>query len=108
MTEAGVDNVLRWRHEQPIITGFQFGQLAGLPIPQGPSRFLGLPANSILITLSSPHTPLERRIAARLTPGSPDRPWAIDYDVEAPSPHRGDGETIPDALPISAILSPVP
>jgi general secretion pathway protein K len=108
ISEGGVDNVVRWRHEQPIVTGYQFGQLAGLPIPQGPSRFLGLPANSILITLSSPHMPLERRIAVRLTPGMSDRPWAIDYDVEMPPASRGASETKPDALPIPAILSPVP
>ncbi len=108
ITEAGVDNVLRWRNEQPIITGYQFGQLAGLPIPQGPSRFLGFPANSLLITLSSSHMPLERRIAVRLTPGAADRPWTIDYDVETPSPHRGDSKTTLDALPIPAILSPIP
>jgi hypothetical protein len=108
ITEGGVDNVVRWRHEQPIVTGYQFGQLAGLPIPQGPSRFLGLPANSILITLSSPHMPLERRIAVWLTPGMSDRPWAIDYDVEMPPAQRGDSETKPDALPVPATLSPVP
>jgi hypothetical protein len=108
ITEAGVDNVLRWRHEQPIVTGSQFGQLAGLPIPQGPSRFLGLPANSILVTLSSPHMPLERRIAVRLTPGMADRPWAIDYDVETPPARRSASEPKPDALPVPAILSSVP
>jgi len=108
ITEAGVDNVLRWRHEQPITTGYQFGQLAGLPIPQGPSRFLGLPANSILLTLSSRRDPLERRIAVRLTPGSADRPWVIDYDVETPPPRRSDSEAKPDALPIPALLSPIP
>jgi len=108
MTEAGADNVLRWRREQPIVTGFQFGQLAGLPIPQGPSRFLGLPANSLTLTLSSPHLPLERRIAVRLTPGAADRPWAIDYDIEAPSPQRDDAKTPPDALPVPAVLSPKP
>ncbi len=108
ITEGGVDNVVRWRREQPIVTGSQFGQLAGLPIPQGPSRFLGLPANSILITLSSPHMPLERRIAVRLTPGMSDRPWAIDYDVEMPPARRSPGEPEPDAFPIPAILSPIP
>jgi hypothetical protein len=108
ITEGGVDNVVRWRHEQPIVTGSEFGQLAGLPIPQGPSRFLGLPANSILITLSSPHMPLERHIAVRLTPGISDRPWAIDYDVEMPPARRSASETKPDALPIPAILSPIP
>ena len=106
--EGGVDNVLRWRHEQPIVTGYQFGQLAGLPIPQGPSRFLALPANSILITLSSPNMPLERRIAVRLTPGAADRPWAIDYDVEMPPARRDVSKTKPDALPVPAILSPIP
>jgi hypothetical protein len=108
ITEGGVDNILRWRHEQPIVTGAQFGQLAGLPIPQGPSRFLGLPANSILITLSSPHMPLERHVAVRLTPGISDRPWAIDYDVEMPPARRSASEPKPDALPIPAILSPIP
>jgi hypothetical protein len=108
MTEAGLDNVLRWRHEQPVVTGYQFGQLAGLPIPQGPSRFLGLPANSLTVTLSSSHRPLERRIAVRLTPGASERPWTIDYDIETPSPQRVDAETPPDALPVPAILSPIP
>jgi hypothetical protein len=108
ITEGGVDNVERWRHEQPIVTGSQFGQLAGLSIPQGPSRFLGLPANSILITLSSPRRPLERHLAVRLTPGMSDRPWAIDYDVEMPPARRSASEAKPDALPVPAILSPIP
>jgi hypothetical protein len=108
ITEGGVDNVLRWRDEQPILTGYQFGRLAGLPIPEGPSRFLGLPANSILIALSSPHSPLERHIAVRLTPGMSERPWAIDYDVEMPAARRSGNESKPDALPVPAILSPIP
>jgi hypothetical protein len=108
ITEAGVDNVVRWRREQPITTGRQFGILAGLPIPQGPSRFLSFPTNSILITLASSRAPLERRMAVTLTPGASDRPWAIDYDVETPPVRRSERETNPDALPVPAVLSPVP
>src|SRR5260370_36712837 len=107
-TGGGADNVVGWGQEQPTVTGPEWGRPGALPIPQGPSRFLGLPANSILITLSSPHMPLERHIAVRLTPGISDRPWAIDYDVEMPPARRGASETKPDALPIPTILSSVP
>jgi general secretion pathway protein K len=108
ITEAGVDNIVRWRREHPIIGGRQFGIVAGLPIPQGPSRFLSFPTQTTLITFASPHLPLERRLAVRLTPESSNRPWAIGYDVEMPRPHRAESEAHPDALPVSAILSSVP
>ena len=65
-------------------------------------------ANSILIALSSPHMPLERHIAVRLTPGMSERPWDIDYDVETPAARRSGDEPKPDALPVPAILSPIP
>jgi hypothetical protein len=108
ITETGVDNVVRWRREQPIIGGRQFGIVAGLPIPQGPSRFLSFPTQTILITFASPHSPLERHIAVRLTPGMSERPWDIDYDVETPAARRSGHEPKPDALPVPAILSPIP
>jgi hypothetical protein len=108
INEAGVDNVIRWRRDQPIMTGYQFGSLAGLPIPQGPSRFLGFPANMILITLSAPYAPLERRLAIRLSPQLRDHPWTIEYDLEMPRTVRDEKQLTANALPLPALLSPIP
>jgi hypothetical protein len=77
-------------------------------MPNGPSRFLTFPADSLAITLSARHVPLERRIAIRLTPLSRRHPWTVDYDVEIPRSPRDDGEMKPNALPLPALLSPVP
>jgi general secretion pathway protein K len=108
MTSDGVDNVVRWRREQPITSPSQFGILAAIPMPVGPSRFLYFPADHLAITISTKGAPLERHIALHLTPQSPDRPWTIDYDVEMPLTAHDGGETKPDALPIPPILSPIP
>jgi hypothetical protein len=108
MTPEGVDNVVRWRREQPITSPSQFGVLAGIPMPVGPSRFLSFPADNLAITVSAKGAPLERYFAVRLTPQSRERPWTIDYDVEMPLADRDGGETKPDALPIPPILSPIP
>jgi general secretion pathway protein K len=108
MTPEGVDNVVRWRREQPITSPSQFGGLAGIPMPVGPSRFLSFPADNLAITVSAKGAPLERYFAVRLTPQSRERPWTIDYDVEMPLADRDGGETKPDALPIPPILSPIP
>jgi general secretion pathway protein K len=108
MTQDAADNVIRSRREQPILSPAQFGVLTGIPMPRGPSRFLPFPADNFVITLSAKDAPLERRIAARLTPQSPDHPWTIDYDVEIPQAVRDGPETKPDALPLPPLLSPTP
>jgi hypothetical protein len=108
MTSDAADNVIRWRREQPITSTAEFEALTGVPMPHGPSRFLSFPAHVFMVTLSAEHAPLERRIAVRLTPQSPDHPWTIDYDVDMPRAAR-DGDTRnPDALPLSPLLSSIP
>jgi general secretion pathway protein K len=108
MTQDAVEEVVRWRREQPITSAGQFGILAGIPMPRGPSRFLSFPSDNLVITLSARHAPLERRIAVHLTPLSRDRPWAVDYDVEMPRAPRDGDTTTPDALPLPPLLSPIP
>jgi hypothetical protein len=108
MTEEAVDDVVRWRRDHPVTSARDFGILTGIPMPARPSQFLSFPADNLVITLWAAHAPLERRVALHLTPQSRDRPWTIDYDVEIPRPDRDGGQTNPDALPLPALLSPVP
>ena|SRR5271168_688441 len=108
MTEEAVDDVVRWRRDYPITSAREFGDLTGIPMPARPSQFLSFPADNLVITLSATHAPLDRRVALHLTPQSRDRPWAIDYDVEIPRRDLDAGRTNPDALPLPALLSPVP
>jgi hypothetical protein len=109
MTPEAVDRVVEWRHEQPIRSGYQFGILTGIPISDvPPTTFLPFPGYGLILTLSTKNWPLERRIAVRKTPQSPDRPWIIDYDVELPRAARDDTEPDPDDLPISQLFSSIP
>jgi hypothetical protein len=83
--------------------------LTGIPIPDVlPPRFVPFPANGVILTLAAKNSPLERRIAVRKTPLSPDRPWTIDYDVEMPRAARDGKQPDPDELPLSALFSPIP
>lgn len=108
MTPEAVDRVIEWRHEQPI-SSYQFGILTGIPMADGPAmRIASFPGNGVILTLSAKNWPLERRIAVRHTPLSPDRPWAIDYDVEVPRAARDGKQPDPDELPLSALFSAVP
>jgi general secretion pathway protein K len=109
MTPETVEKVIEWRRGQPIVSGYQFGILTGIPISDAPpSRFVPFPANGVILTLSTKNSPLERRIAVRKTPLSPDRPWTIDYDVETPRAARDGAEPNPDELPLSELLSTMP
>jgi len=109
MTPETVEKVIEWRREQPIVSGYQFGILTGISISDAPpSRFVPFPANGVILTLSTKNSPLERRIAVRKTPLSPDRPWTIDYDVEMPRVPSDGTEPDADELPISQLLPTVP
>ena len=109
MTPDIVDSIIEWRHEQPFVSGYQFGLLTGIPISDvPPPRFVPFPGNGIILTLSTKNSPLERRIAVHKTPLSPDRPWTVDYDVEMPRAVRDGRLPDPDELSLSALLSPVP
>ncbi len=80
MTPDIVDSIIERRHEQPFVSGYQFGLLTGIPISDvPPPRFVPFPGNGIILTLSTKNSPLERRIAVHKTPLSPDRPWTVDY-----------------------------
>jgi general secretion pathway protein K len=109
MTPDAVVKILRWRVEQPILGNFQLRLLTGIPVAEDPLRDRAFPANSLILTLSAKHWPLERRIAVRLTPKSRDHPWIIDYDVELPRTARDmTSEPAGDDLPLSRLLSPNP
>jgi hypothetical protein len=109
MTPEAVDRVVEWRREQPILSGYQFGILAGVPISDvPPTSFLPFPGEGLILTLWTKNRPLERRIEVRKTPQSPDRPWIIDYDVELPRAARDDTEPDPDDLPISQLFPSIP
>lgn len=108
VSREAVDAVIAWRRRQPIITALEFGQLTGLPVVDGPSRFAPYPSNSLVLTLATKQAPLERRISIRPAPMAPDRPWIIDYDVVVPRAARSGAETTPDDLPISGLFPATP
>jgi hypothetical protein len=109
MTPETVQKVIDWRREQPIVSGYQFGILTGIPISDDPpSHFIAFPSNGVVLTLSTKNSPLERRIAIRKTPLSLDHPWTIDYDVEMPRARRDGTDPDPDELPIAQLLPAVP
>ena len=101
-----VDRILETRRQRPIIGALEWAAVTGIVLEPGPSRFLFYPANSTILTLSSEQWPIERRIAVRQTPRSPDSPWTIDYDVATPRAARRAHEADPDDFPISGLLSP--
>jgi hypothetical protein len=108
MTEDAVDNIIGWRATQPVTSAWQFGLLTGIRMPEGPSNFTPFPSDSVILTLRAKGRPLERRIALRATPLSPDRPWTIDYDLDLPPAERDGKQPKPDELPLSAVLSAAP
>ena len=103
-----VARVMSWRRDHLITGNLDLARLTGFRIPDDPLRGNNFPANNLILTLSSTHWPLERRIAMRLTPKSRDHPWIIDYDVELPRPLRESTEPVPDDLPVSKLLSAIP
>jgi type II secretory pathway component PulK len=109
MNADAVERVIEYRREQPIYAAAQFTALTGVPMAEGPgSRFLPMPGNGIALTISVKDWPLDRRIAVRSTPRSPDRPWIVDYAMEGPPVSRGGKEPDPDDIPLSQFLSAVP
>jgi len=98
MTPDSVDRVIARRVQQPIIDALEFGAIAGITMADGPSRFGPFPSNSLILTMTVPSSGLERRVAVRLMPNAPDRPWRIDYDVELPPAERDGGGETPDEL----------
>jgi hypothetical protein len=108
MNAQAVDNVIAWRRQQPILSALQFGQLTGMPIIEGPSRFAPHPSDTLVLTLATKQRPIEHRITIRQTPMGRDRPWTIDYDIVMPQAVRGDDEATPNDLPISGLFPATP
>ena len=83
LDERAVERLLDYRASQWILNKLDLERATGVALPVSLAQFSFFPANSLRLTLLSPHDPLAQIVAIRLNPLGP-LPYRIDYRVERP------------------------
>jgi hypothetical protein len=103
-----VDRIIAVRQTTPIAGALAWEALTGIPPEAPPTHTFYFPSDTVVLTLSAEHWPLERRLSVRQTPRLADRPWIVDYDVVTPRAARDGPEETPEDLAISQLLASEP
>ncbi len=83
LDERAVERLLDYRANQWILNELDLERATGVTLPVSLAQFSFFPANSLRLTLLSPHDPLAQILEIRLNPLGPF-PYRIDYLVERP------------------------
>jgi general secretion pathway protein K len=104
LDERAVARLLDYRASQWILNELDLDRATGVALPVSLAQFSFFPANSLRLTLLSPHDPLAQIVAIRLNPLGP-QPYRIDYRVERPQ--TTDERAVLDRTDIPTLPLPV-